>query len=153
MDSVIKLQVEITTIIPGGWERLKRSLENVTCNFSLLIYFVLFFIYSINANYLTYKWKLNFIVKIAKRTMNRHHIFFSFISCVALPVWLWCKNILITYIHTNIHTYHSRFTPVGVAETSQIFHRDIHILLKWLSYEKYHQTNDDFKVHLRYEGC
>jgi hypothetical protein len=27
-----------------------------------------------------------------------------------------------------IHTYHSRFIPEGVAEVSQIFHRDTHVL-------------------------
>jgi hypothetical protein len=33
-----------------------------------------------------------------------------------------------------IHTYHSRFNPEGVAEVSQIFLRDTHVLPK-LSYE------------------
>jgi hypothetical protein len=34
-----------------------------------------------------------------------------------------------------LHTYHSRFIPVGVAEASQIFIRDAHVLLKLFSYE------------------
>jgi hypothetical protein len=32
-----------------------------------------------------------------------------------------------------LHTYHSRFIPEGVAETSQIFLRDTHILSKLLA--------------------
>jgi hypothetical protein len=34
------------------------------------------------------------------------------------------------YIETYIHTYHSRFIPVGVAEASQIFLQDAHVLPK-----------------------
>jgi hypothetical protein len=44
-------------------------------------------------------------------------------------------RVRITYIH--IHTYHWRLIPEGVKETSQIFCRDPHALLKWLSFEKY----------------
>jgi hypothetical protein len=41
-------------------------------------------------------------------------------------------------IPTNIlHTYHSPFILEEIAETSQIFLLDTHILPKWLSYEKY----------------
>jgi hypothetical protein len=41
-----------------------------------------------------------------------------------------------TYIHTiYIHTYHSRFITVGVAEASQISLRDVHVLHKLFSYE------------------
>jgi hypothetical protein len=36
-----------------------------------------------------------------------------------------------------IHTYHSRFILKGVAEVSQIFHRNAHVLPKRLNYEKY----------------
>jgi hypothetical protein len=32
--------------------------------------------------------------------------------------------------YTYIHTYHSHFIPEGVAEASQIFFRDAHVLLK-----------------------
>jgi hypothetical protein len=39
----------------------------------------------------------------------------------------------LNYIHTN----HSRLIPERVAETSQIFLRDTHILPKWLGYAKY----------------
>jgi hypothetical protein len=35
----------------------------------------------------------------------------------------------------KIHTYHSRFIPEGVAEASQTFLRDVHVLPKLLSYE------------------
>jgi hypothetical protein len=35
-----------------------------------------------------------------------------------------------------IHTYHSRFIPEGVAETTQIFLRDAHVLPKLLSYKE-----------------
>jgi hypothetical protein len=34
-----------------------------------------------------------------------------------------------------IQTYHSRFIPKGVAEVSQTFLRDIHVLPKLVSYE------------------
>jgi 3-methyladenine DNA glycosylase Mpg len=36
------------------------------------------------------------------------------------------ERIILTYIHT----YHLRFIPEGVAEVSQIFFRDIHVLPK-----------------------
>jgi hypothetical protein len=36
-----------------------------------------------------------------------------------------------------IHTYHSRFIPEGVAELSQIFLRDTHVLPKLVSYEEH----------------
>jgi hypothetical protein len=36
-----------------------------------------------------------------------------------------------------IDTYHSRFIPEGVAEVSQIFLRDTHVLLKLVSYEEH----------------
>jgi hypothetical protein len=39
--------------------------------------------------------------------------------------------------HTHIHTYHSRFIPEGVAEVSQIFLRDTHVLPKLVSYEEH----------------
>jgi hypothetical protein len=35
-----------------------------------------------------------------------------------------------------IHTYHSRFIPKGVAEASQIFLRDTHVLPKLFNYEE-----------------
>jgi hypothetical protein len=35
---------------------------------------------------------------------------------------------------TYIHTYHSRFIPKGVAEVSQVFLRDTHVLPKLVSY-------------------
>jgi hypothetical protein len=34
----------------------------------------------------------------------------------------------------HLHTYHSRLIPEGVAEASQIFLRDAHVLPKWFSY-------------------
>jgi hypothetical protein len=36
-----------------------------------------------------------------------------------------------------LHTYHSRFIPEGVAEVSQIFLRDTHVLPKLLSYDEH----------------
>jgi hypothetical protein len=44
----------------------------------------------------------------------------------------------IAYIHTYLDTYityHSRFIPVGVAEVTQIFPRNAHVLPKLFSYE------------------
>jgi hypothetical protein len=38
-----------------------------------------------------------------------------------------------TYLLKYIHTYHSRFIPEGVAEVSQIFLRDTHVLPKLLT--------------------
>jgi hypothetical protein len=32
------------------------------------------------------------------------------------------------FVYENLHTYHSRFTPKGVAEASQIFIRDAYVL-------------------------
>jgi hypothetical protein len=40
-------------------------------------------------------------------------------------------KVLIAYMHT----YHLHFTPEGVAEASQIFLRDAHVLPKLFSYE------------------
>jgi hypothetical protein len=36
-----------------------------------------------------------------------------------------------------IHTHHSRLIPEAIAEVSQIFFRDAHVLPKWLGYEEY----------------
>jgi hypothetical protein len=49
------------------------------------------------------------------------------------------SNLFLHYpnVHTYIHTYHSRFIPEGVAEVSQIFLRDIHVLPKLVSYEEH----------------
>jgi hypothetical protein len=43
---------------------------------------------------------------------------------------------LTTYFlqQVNIKTYHTRFIPEGVAEVSQIFLRDTHVLSKLVSY-------------------
>jgi hypothetical protein len=38
------------------------------------------------------------------------------------------------YNYTYIHTYHSRFIPEGVAEASQIFLLDAHVLPKFLAF-------------------
>jgi hypothetical protein len=42
-----------------------------------------------------------------------------------------------------IHTYHSRFIPEGVAEVSQIFLRNTHVLPKLVSYEQYCRRDFD----------
>jgi hypothetical protein len=39
--------------------------------------------------------------------------------------------------HTYIHAYHSRFILEGVAEASQIFLRDTHVLPKLVGYEEH----------------
>jgi hypothetical protein len=58
---------------------------------------------------------------------------------VALPPLLIEKNSNVDsrnlLILTYIHTYHPRFIPVGVAEASQIFLRDAHVLLKLFNYK------------------
>jgi hypothetical protein len=41
------------------------------------------------------------------------------------------------YRYRLIHTYHSRFIPEGVAEVSQIFLQDTHVLPKLASYEEH----------------
>jgi hypothetical protein len=38
---------------------------------------------------------------------------------------------------TLLHKYHSRSIPEGVAEASQIFLRDTHVLPKFVSYDEY----------------
>jgi hypothetical protein len=45
-------------------------------------------------------------------------------------------RVLYEHYNTYIHTYHSRFIPEGVAELSQIFPRDTHVLPKLVSYEE-----------------
>jgi hypothetical protein len=40
------------------------------------------------------------------------------------------------HIYTYTHTHHSRFIPERVAEVSQIFLRDTHVLLTLISYEE-----------------
>jgi hypothetical protein len=47
------------------------------------------------------------------------------------------ENIVSAILHNMYHTYHSRFIPEGVAEASQIFLRDAHVLPKLVSYEEY----------------
>jgi hypothetical protein len=43
--------------------------------------------------------------------------------------------------HIYLHTYHSRFIPEGVAEVSQIFLRDTHVLPKLVSYKEHYYTD------------
>jgi hypothetical protein len=47
---------------------------------------------------------------------------------------------------TYIHTYHSRFIPEGVAEVSQIFLRDTHVLPKLVSYEEHCRRNFEIET-------
>jgi hypothetical protein len=47
------------------------------------------------------------------------------------------ENHLLNILTTYIHTYHSHFIAEGVAEVSQIFLRDTHILPKLVSYEEH----------------
>jgi hypothetical protein len=46
------------------------------------------------------------------------------------------------------HIYHSRFTPEGVAEVSQIFLRDTHVLPKLVNYDE-HCRRDRWSTHRR----
>jgi hypothetical protein len=49
----------------------------------------------------------------------------------------------ILFVHSYnifiLHTYHSCLIAEGVAEVSQIFLQDAHVLLKLLSYEEYYR--------------
>jgi hypothetical protein len=58
-------------------------------------------------------------------------------STVSVYIHTYIHTYIQTYKHTNIHTYHSRFIPERVAEASQIFLRDAHVLPKLLSYKEY----------------
>jgi hypothetical protein len=49
--------------------------------------------------------------------------------------------IKIVIFKISIHTYHSCFIPVMVAEASQIFLRDTHNFPKCVSYEKYYRLD------------
>jgi hypothetical protein len=57
------------------------------------------------------------------------------------PIAVWLQSIsganainpLVAFY--DIHTYHSRFIPVGVTEASQIFLRDALVLPKLFSYD------------------
>jgi hypothetical protein len=53
-------------------------------------------------------------------------------------VFIYINNKKTVLISTEIyiHTYHSRFIPERVAEVSQIFLRDTHVLPKLVSYEE-----------------
>jgi hypothetical protein len=62
---------------------------------------------------------------------------------------LYRKIDLISNIY--IHTYHSRFIPDGVAEVSQIFLRDTHVLPKLVSYEEHCRLSCGF-AHAREIG-
>jgi hypothetical protein len=44
------------------------------------------------------------------------------------------------------HTYHSRFIPVGVAKTSQIFLRDAHDLPKFLAMSNTADVTGDMPI-------
>jgi hypothetical protein len=44
-------------------------------------------------------------------------------------------NMISLETRNYIHIYHSRFIPEGVAEASQIFLRDAHVLPKLFGYE------------------
>jgi hypothetical protein len=68
--------------------------------------------------------------------------------CTVLPYYLSVLHLqplkisniyqyFLTIESNNIHTYHSRFIPKGVAEVSQIFLRDTHVLPKLVSYEEH----------------
>jgi hypothetical protein len=62
----------------------------------------------------------------AKSAINIHR-YMNFLS-----VW----HCVFFFIYTYIH-YHSRFNLKRVAEASQIFHRDAHVLPKRLGYEEH----------------
>jgi hypothetical protein len=47
-----------------------------------------------------------------------------------------CEASSTIYLY-RIHTYHSRFIPDGVAETSQLLLQDAQVLPKLFSYEEY----------------
>jgi hypothetical protein len=57
-------------------------------------------------------------------------------------------RIFILMVRLYIHTYHPRFIPEGVAEASQIFLRDTHVIPKLVSYEK-HSKRDRWQAHRR----
>jgi hypothetical protein len=60
--------------------------------------------------------------------------------CVTIYKESWCFNSE-TLIRL-IHAYHSRLIPKGVAEASQIFLQDAHVLPKWLRYEVSPSSSD-----------
>jgi hypothetical protein len=49
-------------------------------------------------------------------------------------------------MHSYIHTYYSRFIPEEVAEVSQIFLRDTHVLPKLVVYENTTDVTGDNHV-------
>jgi hypothetical protein len=51
----------------------------------------------------------------------------------ALPAMIQDSPSVLSF--TYIHTYQSRFIPEGIAEASQIFLRDTHVLPKLFSYK------------------
>jgi hypothetical protein len=59
------------------------------------------------------------------------HFYHTTQCIIRLNTHLLCRRSRVRTPHsTNIHTYQSRFIPEGVAEASQIFLRDAHVLPK-----------------------
>jgi hypothetical protein len=57
--------------------------------------------------------------------------------CVFISAFVQLVYFRTSEIFSYIDTYHSHFIPEGVAEATQIFLRDAHVISKLLGYEEY----------------
>jgi hypothetical protein len=57
----------------------------------------------------------------------------SYLTFDCVTFWVYCLYLQPWKQLCNVHTYHSRLIPVRVAEASQIFSQDAHVLQNYLS--------------------
>jgi hypothetical protein len=79
------------------------------------------------------KWYLGIIIKrwqLFRQSMNFQALILFAIGFETYFIFL-----------KNLHTYHSRFIPEGIAEVSQIFLRDTRVLSKLISYEEHYRRD------------
>jgi hypothetical protein len=77
-------------------------------------------------------------IETPRPNTNRHVHAHKYLHCAGIEPATSCVVGEYSHQYTKsavIDTYHSRFIPKGVAEASQIFHLDAHILPKRLNYE------------------
>jgi hypothetical protein len=73
---------------------------------------------------------------------NALNMFVKLLLSIPQSDLLVSNRLRFTHLPTSkIHTYHSRFIPEGVAEVSQIFLRDTHVLPKLVSYEEHRRCD------------
>jgi hypothetical protein len=85
------------------------------------------------------------LMRSIKQILRRYQVFGAYTGFLWSPIkqyflWtLWYLNVTCWLTHT--YTYHSQFIPEGIAEVSQIFLRDNHVLPKLVNFEE-HRRRD-----------